>query len=71
MDLHKLSKICFTICVVCIVLGVVLALVCIWGDVKDAVMWKAGLTVAVFFGASLLTMNVIKALGSRTKDSQE
>ena len=26
MDLQKLNKICFTVCIVCIVLGIVLAL---------------------------------------------
>ena len=64
MDLQKLNKICFTVCIVCIVLGIVLALAMIWGEIKNnPLAWKCWLTIAVFFLGSALTMSVTRALG--------
>lgn len=72
MDLQHLNKICFTICIVCIVLGTVLSLAMIWGDIRDNdFVWKSWLTIAVLFLASALTLSVSKALGGRTKHETE
>lgn len=72
MNLQYLNKICFTICIVCIIMGVVLALAMIWGDLgKNEVLWKAWLTILVFFLASGMTLVVSKAIGGRTKNKED
>ena len=66
MDLEKLNVVCFTICIVCIVLGAVLALAMIWMEITDnAFVWKSWLTIGVFFLASALTLSVSKTLSLR------
>lgn len=68
MSLEDVNKICFTICIVCIVLGTVLSLVMIWGEIREnAFVWKSWLTILVFFLASALTLSVNKTLGGRWK----
>ena len=72
MDLQHLNKICFTICIVCIVLGTVLSLAMIWGEVSSyAFVRKAWLTTVVFFLASGLTLIINKTLGGRVKHKDE
>ncbi|APZ92789.1 hypothetical protein Fuma_02401 [Fuerstiella marisgermanici] len=67
MNLQSLNKICFTICIVCIVLGTVLSLAMIWGEVRgNSFVWKSWLTLGVLFLASALTLSVSKTLGGRT-----
>ncbi len=68
MNLQYLNRICFTICIVCIVLGAVLSLVMIWGEIHDnSFVWKSWLTIGVFFLASALTLSVNKTLGCGLK----
>jgi hypothetical protein len=70
MDLRHLNRICFTICIVCIVLGTVLSLAMIWGEIRDnTFVWKSWLTIGVFFLASALTLSVSKTLGGKTNHS--
>lgn len=72
MYLQHLNKICFTICIICIVMGTVLSLAMIWGDLGDnAVLWKAWLTILVLFLASGMTLVVSKAISGRTKQEIE
>jgi hypothetical protein len=72
MNLQHLNKVCFTICIVCIVLGTVLSLAMIWGEIKDnTFVWKSWLTIGVLFLASALTLSVSKTLGGRGNDSGE
>lgn len=68
-----LNKICFTICVVCIVIGVVLGLSMIWGSHDSEVMWKGLGTVGVLFMGSALTLAVSNTFGksSRSKPSDD
>lgn len=66
MNLQQLNKVCFTICIVCIVLGTVLSLAMIWGEIRDnEFVWKSWLTIGVLFLASALTLSVSKTLGGR------
>jgi DMSO reductase anchor subunit len=53
------NKICFTICIVTIALGVVLGLSMIWCDVDSEYAWKTGITLVLFFisGASVGAVN--------------
>jgi hypothetical protein len=72
MNLQHLNKVCFTICIVCIVLGTVLSLAMIWGEIKDnTFVWKSWLTIGVLFLASALTLSVSKTLGGRGNESGE
>jgi len=59
MDVRILNKICFTICIVCIVLGTLLGLAMIWGNIRDnEFVWKSWLTICLLFLASALTLSV-------------
>ena len=60
MNLRALNQICFTICIVCIVLGVVLSISMIWKTYDNEFLWKSWLTIGVFFVASALTMGVTR-----------
>ena len=69
MNLQKLNKICFTICIICIVAGAVLSLAMIWLELQDEkFVWKSWLTIGVFFLASALTLSVSKTLAWKPKD---
>ena len=69
MNLQHLNKTCFTICMVCIVLGTVLSLAMIWGEIRDnEFVWKSWLTIGVLFLASALTLSVSKTLGERVQN---
>jgi len=72
MNLQQLNKVCFTICIVCIVLGTVLSLAMIWGEIRDnEFVWKSWLTIGVLFLASALTLSVSKTLGGRAISNGE
>jgi hypothetical protein len=72
MNLQDLNKICFTVCIVSIVLGMALALAMIWGDAHNSeFIWKSWLTIGVFFFSSAATLSVSKTLGGRAKDREE
>ncbi len=58
MDLRFLNKICFTICIVCIVIGLVFGITLIWVSANSQIVWKGLLTVALVFVAAALTMTV-------------
>ena len=69
MNLEKLNKICFTICIICIVAGTVLSLAMNWLELQDEkFLWKSWLTIGVFFLASALTLNVNKILARKRRD---
>ncbi|MCC6420839.1 MAG: hypothetical protein IT429_21600 [Gemmataceae bacterium] len=54
----NLSKVCYTVCIVCIVVGTLLSIVLIWEGLNNVVAWKGLGTVTVFFFASLITLAV-------------
>ena len=62
MNLKQLNLICYTICIVCVVAGIVFALTLIWGDLENKLAWKGFLTIGVFFLASALTLSVNKMI---------
>lgn len=68
MNLDRLNKICFTICIICIVAGAVLSLAMIWLELHDEKFaWKSWLTIGVFFLASALTLSVNKTLAWKSE----
>jgi hypothetical protein len=71
MNLQYLNRICFTICIVCIALGVVLSLAMIWGEVRsNEFIWKSWLTIGVFFFGAAATLSVSKTFSGRSKQSE-
>ena len=69
MNLQLLNKVCFTICIGCIVLGTMFSLAIIWGELSDneEFVWKSWLSTGVLFLASALTLSVSKTLGRHEK----
>lgn len=63
MNMQKLNKICFTICITSIVLATLFAFALIWGDGDKEFLWKGELSVGVLFFASAATLSVTKTLG--------
>lgn len=61
MNTNLTRSICFTICVVCIVSGLVLGLAMIWDVVNDAEFaYRVFMTLCLFFISALLTLSVTK-----------
>lgn len=56
--MSNLTKICYTICIACIVIGTTISIVLIWGGLDNVVAWKSLGTLAVFFCASVVTLAV-------------
>jgi len=65
MNLDVLNKICWTICIVCIVAGTALSFTMIWATLDNEFVWKAWASMGVLFFASGATLVVSKALGSK------
>lgn len=68
MDLRALNKICFTICIVCIVIGVVLGLSIIWVTHTSEFAWKGFATVSVVFLGAALTLGVSTTFGGKGRN---
>jgi hypothetical protein len=68
MDLQALNKICFTICIVCIVVGTVLAISMIWVTYESQFLMKFWATNGVIFLAAVLTSLVSRMSSARIKD---
>jgi len=65
MDLTNLNKICYTICIICIVAGTVLSLTMIWVPYQSDTLMKSWTSIGVLFFASAATLIVSKVLGSK------
>ncbi len=65
MNLKGLNIVCYTICIICIVTGVLFALSLIWGDPESESVWKSLVTVGVLFLASALTLGINKMIADR------
>ena len=71
MNLHRLYTICFTVSIVCIVLGSTLAISMIWMDHTNEFLWKSWGTIAVVFLASTITMVVSRTFNRRAVGAME
>lgn len=66
MDLRNIRSVCFTVCIVSIIVALLLGLAMIWGIVKDSEFaWKVLMTLGLFFVSASLTLSVARYLGSR------
>src|SRR5207244_3413126 len=66
MDLQILNKICFAICIVCIVVGTVLAISMIWVTYESAFLMKFWSTNGVIFLAAALALAGLSCLSDGT-----
>jgi hypothetical protein len=71
MDTQKLNKICFTLCIVTVVLATLLAFALIWGSGDKEFLWKGELSVGVLFLASAVTLSVSKSLGGKANKDDD
>lgn len=75
MDLRILNKVCFTICIVCIVLGVVTGLTMIWLPGENDTRWRLLATTGLVFLGAAATLSVSRTYGGRlsrrTDDANE
>jgi hypothetical protein len=60
-----LNRVCFTICILCIVAGTAFSLSMIWTPYENAVLLKTWGTVAVLFFASVATLIVSRVVGGK------
>lgn len=67
MRQDTIRTVCFTVCIICIVVGMLLGIVVIWDWIDDsALIRKSFMTLGLLFLASLLTLSVARKLGMRT-----
>ena len=60
-----LNRVCFTICIICIVAGSALSLTMIWHTFESEFLWKTWSTMAVLFFASVATLIVSRVVGGK------
>jgi len=65
MNLQPLNTICFTLSILCVILGSMLAISMIWIEHSNEFLWKSWVTIGVVFLASVITLAVSKAFGAR------
>ncbi|HZY85959.1 MAG TPA: hypothetical protein VFE78_14095 [Gemmataceae bacterium] len=66
MNLTVLNRLCWTICIVCILAGSALSLSMIWGTYQSEFLWKAWTSIAVLFFASAAALVVTKVVGVKS-----
>lgn len=64
MNLRTLNTLCFTICIICIFIGMVTALRMIWTPGISESLWRFLATIGVVFLAAASTLSVSKAFGT-------
>ena len=67
MNLTSLNRICWTICIVCIVVGTALSLSMIWTPYQSDTLMKSWSTIAVLFFASAATLIVSKTVSGKSE----
>jgi hypothetical protein len=66
MDMTWLNKLCYGLCIVCIVLGMTLSLIMLWTDgFSSPFTWKATCSLGVVFVASAATLSVNRMVTGR------
>ena len=65
MDSRRLNIICFTLSIVCVILGSMLAISMIWIEYPNQFLYKSWSTIGVVFLASIITLIVSKIFGTR------
>jgi hypothetical protein len=60
MKLDDLNRICFTICIICIIFGVLIAMGMIWWTGSNEIAMRGLATVGVLFLGASLTLSVSK-----------
>ena len=69
--MKALTKICFSICILCIVAATSVSILAIWNVVDDtALLWKSLSTLGVVFLASILTVTVDKIFSRTARDDE-
>jgi len=63
-----INRVCYTVAIVSIVLGVVLSLAMIWTDVDPGLLRRFLLSLVIFLTASVITMGVNRALLTGSRD---
>jgi hypothetical protein len=67
MRQDTIRTICFTVCILCIVVGMLLGIGVIWDWIDDsALIRKSFMTLGLLFLASLLTLSVARKLGVKS-----
>jgi hypothetical protein len=64
-NIKLLNRVCYTVCILCIVGGTALTFSMIWGKYQSEYLWKAWVSIAVLFFASVATLVVSKLLGGK------
>ncbi len=67
MNLHPLNTICFTVSIVCLILGSMFAISMIWVEHSSELLTKSWCTLGVVFLASTLTLIVSKTFGAKER----
>lgn len=69
--MKALTKICFSICILCIVAATSVSILAIWNVVDDtALIWKSLATLGVVFLASILTVSVDNIFARKARDDE-
>ena len=62
-----LNRVCFTICIVCIVAGAALSLTMIWHEFESDFLMKSWSSMGVLFFSSVATLIVSRFVGGRAE----
>ena len=68
MNMQKVNKSCYVMCIVCLVFGAVLTMAMVWGTISSTLLATAWGVVATCFIGSVLALSVSQALGERDKE---
>ncbi len=68
MNVQKVNKSCYVMCIVCLVLGAVLTMAMVWGAISSTLLAPAWGVVATCFIGSVLALSVSQALRERDKE---
>jgi hypothetical protein len=71
MKLDDLNRICFTVCIVCIIVGILIAMAMIWWTGGDnEIAWKCLATVSILFLGASLMLSVSKTFDRTLPDDR-